>query len=156
MRRFLAKTGAEVPVQVVWTVDAATAAKAQSLVNTGQQAIRMPGIASFTLIHANGDCIGHDVGKGKKVDTVAACNLLCRSTPGCKNFVYWSGVQGTKFAQYYQTCTTKTACTNFTAAGTRQGVMVYQISGATRAGPSSGVASLFPPPSSLPRDLPLS
>ena len=61
MGRSLAETGAKVSLQVAWTVDAATAAQAQSLVAAGQKAIGMPGMGRRQLqasaIGGAGHCV---------------------------------------------------------------------------------------------------
>ena len=57
MRRFLAETGAKVWLQVAWTVDAATAAQAQSLVAAGQKAIGMPGMGRRRQLQTGAHCV---------------------------------------------------------------------------------------------------
>ena len=85
MRRFLAKTGAEVPVQVVWTVDAATAAQAQSLVAAGQKAIGMPGMGRRRQLQTGAHCVlGQN--KGALLATATAVATPTPSpTPGCSS-----------------------------------------------------------------------
>ena len=56
-RRFLAETGDKVSVQVAWTVDAATAAQAQSLVAAGQKAIGMPGMGRRRQLQTGAHCV---------------------------------------------------------------------------------------------------
>ena len=60
-RRRATETGAQVSLQVSWTVDAATTAQAQSLVAAGQKAIGIPAMGRRQLQQA-GTCV---VGKNK-------------------------------------------------------------------------------------------
>ena len=53
MGRSLSETGAQVSLQVSWTVDAATAAQAQSKVAAGQKAIGMPGMGRRRQLQAS-------------------------------------------------------------------------------------------------------
>ena len=60
--RILAETGAKISLQVAWTVDATTAAEAQSLVDAGQKAIGFPAMGRRRQLQTGAQCV---VGQNK-------------------------------------------------------------------------------------------
>ena len=122
-RRFLAETGAKVSVQVAWTVDAATAAQAQSLVAAGQKAIGMPGMGRRRQLQTGAQCVlgqnkGALLATATAVDT-CKCNgkstkcggATCSTVDSAASECTYSGAGG------HWCYTNKGACTDGKSSG---------------------------------------